>query len=80
MGYRLYLRGVLDAQVYCTWEDAILAIIQLPGARYWWGKNRFPPDFQSRIEERLNHPESLPERFDEMFPWWGTQSQAIRRI
>ena len=76
MGYRLYLRGVLDDPTYESWESAFLAMIREPGGAACWEtcKLFWPEDFVERSETMLAKPGPL---WTEVLPWYADAAKAV---
>lgn len=74
MGYRLYVRGVLDEESYGGWENFFLASVQTPGVGSLWRSMTqvFPDDFCNRIDQRLSDKGTLPSPVTELLPYWAT--------
>jgi len=58
MGYRLYVRQVLDHASYIGFEDYLISALKSPALRTWWGEHSqtFPSDYRQRLDERLHDP------------------------
>ena len=77
MGYRLYLRGVLDEASYSGWENFFIASVQTPGVGSLWEAMTpvFPDDFCLRIKKRLSDDATRPPPVTEMLSYWASDTQ-----
>lgn len=74
MGYRLYVRKVLDHPSYIGFEDYLVSALKSPALQEWWGEHGkvFPADFQDRLTGRIvdaNDPRPLMK---DIHPMWAS--------
>ena len=78
MGYRLYLRRVIDDQTYTSWESTFLSILKTRGGAAWWvhAQAFWPQDFQTRVRRMLSEEGADIASWDEVMPWYGSSTEA----
>ncbi len=74
MGYRLYMRGVLDEGSYSGFEEYFVSALRTPGIRSWWAEHGpiFPSDFRERLEDRHSSTEYRPAPITETYWMWSS--------
>ena len=74
MGYRLYMRGVLDYPSYIGFEDYFVSALKTPGVRAYWAEHGpvFPSDLRERLDARLDDPEDRRPPITEIYPMWSS--------
>ena len=78
MGYRLYLRRVIDDQTYASWESTFVSILKTSGGAEWWSNAQafWPPDFQQQIERMLTDEATNIPGWDVVMPWYGSSGSS----
>ena len=73
MGYRLYVRKVLDQPSYIGFEDFLVSALKSPALRGWWGEHGevFPPDFRERLNARINDPNDPRPLMKDLHSMWS---------
>lgn len=73
MGYRLYLRDVIDSETYGSWESTFISILKTSGGAEWWTNAQafWPADFQQQIETMLSDQGSDIPGWDVVMPWYA---------
>ena len=73
MGYRLYMRGVLDEGSYSGFEEYFVSALQTPGIGSWWSEHGpiFPSDFRERLHDRIS-TEPRPAPITEIYSMWSS--------
>ena len=77
MGYRLYLRHVIDGQTYDSWESTFVSILKTSGGAQWWSNASafWPQDFQQQIEAMLADEGSDIPGWDVVMPWYASSER-----
>ncbi len=74
----MHTRGLLTQDNVDLFGNICLALIQEPGGRIVWERQK-PVYFQSSrdyVQHRLDAGRDLPPRISEMIPWWAPDSIA----
>jgi len=63
--------GMLDAHTFDGTANYMLMCVVTTGGQRWWEETALAdPRVREYIDERLARPDTLPGRFDELFPHW----------
>ncbi len=60
----------IDVETASTWENAVAAILQMPGPQQWWAMcgHGWSPSFQARVRNLLA-ADTRPPPMSEWMPW-----------
>ena len=68
--------GMLDSKTLDGIADSMLMCVITEGGQRWWKETAVAaPQVREYIEWRLAHPETLPGRFDQLFPHWSALAE-----
>ncbi len=68
--------GMLDPQTFDGTANYMLMCVITNGGQRWWKDTVFTdPGLRAYIDERLAHPETLPDQFDQSVPHWAALAE-----
>jgi len=74
MGFQLVKRGVLEKDVYESFETYFVSCLLTPGVGGWWDRFGviYPEDFRERLARRLNDASGRPLPVTKTSTWWAS--------